>query len=86
MRTAVLPLAVAVVAALSLVYPLAAPIIAVGGGVVAFLNARKTAAGVAWFALAVCAAVLVASLVIDFGLLAASSAQIGPVKTVTGAP
>lgn len=83
LRVAILPLVLAVLAVLSLSYPLAAPVVAAGGGVVALLNARRTSSRAAWAALAVCGVVLVLSLVIDLGLLAVSTSQIGHTKPGT---
>lgn len=72
-RDAVLPIALAVLALLSMSYPLIAPIFAVGGGITAYVNARQTASRTAWFAVGVCAVVLVSSLAIDLWLLAADT-------------
>ena len=76
-REGLLPLALAVLALLSLPYPLVAPIVAIGGGVTAWLTARKTGSRVAWFALVVCAAVLASSLVVDLWFLGADTVLIG---------
>jgi len=76
LRVAAVPLVMAVLAVLSLSYPLAAPVVAVGGGVTAYLVARRTASRVAWVALGVCAFVFVLSLVIDLGLLSADTVLI----------
>ena len=77
------PILLAVLAVLSLSYPLLAPVVAGGGGAASYVVARQTASRIAWVALGVCAVVFALSLVIDLGLLSVNTVQIGhPKKSI----
>src|SRR3954447_9531570 len=85
-RLTVTALVLAVLAVLSLSFPLAAPFVALVGGAVSYRAARTTASRIAWFALGVCSLVLLISVFVDLGLLATNTVEIsrGPRQVTPG--
>jgi bacteriorhodopsin len=69
------PLLVAALSVFSLAIPVIAPAVAAVCGFAMFRSARRTGSRWCWFAASVCAFVVVAGLVIDFGLLSATSSS-----------
>ena len=84
LRHTLVPLAMGIIAVLSLGLPVIAPPIALLAGVFAFFPAHRSRRVLAWIGFAMCMAALVAALVIDFGLLAVHTEP--GVPTVTRIP